>query len=52
MLFGEDQLMEHDFLRSGVDIVQLLHSGQLVADFQFLGDTFAGYIAQTSNYKM
>lgn len=43
MLFGEDQLMEHDFLRSGVDIVHLLRPGQRGAGFQFLGDALGGF---------
>ena len=43
MLFGEDQLMEHDFLRSGVDIVHLLRPGQRVAGLQLLGDALGGF---------
>ena len=43
MLFGEDQLMEHDFLRSGADIVHLLCPGQRIAGFQLLGDAPGGF---------
>lgn len=43
MLFGEDQLMEHDFLRSGVDIVPLLRPGQRVAGLEPFGDPLGGF---------
>ena len=35
--------MEHDFLRSGVDIIHLLCPGQRVAGFQPLGDALGGF---------
>ena len=33
MLFDEDQLIEHDFLRFSANSVHLLYSGQLVVNF-------------------
>lgn len=39
MVLGTNQLMEHDFLCSGLDVIHLLNPSKLVAGFKLLVDT-------------
>ena len=43
VLFGEDQLMEHDFLSACVEMVHLAHPGWLALGFEFLSDALGGF---------